>query len=425
MQVATLTERVPVLKVLGTQRNFTLLWTGQFISLVGDGVFRVAMPWAVLQLTGSVLAMGTVFIASLAPSLLFMLFGGVAADRLPRRMILLWSDGGRAVVVAVIATLALLHVLQFWHLLALSLLFGLADSFFQPAYMAVVPQLVNERDLLQPANSLIQFGNLVSRVIGPPLGALFVASWTGEAGAFGLDAFSFLFSAGCLLLLRFPPTAAPSPETPGEDAGARSGIFADIREGVRFVARVPWLWITIAIAAASNITYSVPFVSVLPKLVSLHFGAGPWLFGLLVAADGLGSLIATIALSFLRLRRRGLVAYGTLVLSCLGLTVLGIPLPHVYAPVVAVAACVAAGFGIGCFMLIEVTLLQERVPEQLLGRVSSLDMFGSYLLLPIGLGVVGWLADRVGPSPIFIFGGLLSLALALLGLSVRDIRGLA
>lgn len=101
------------------------------------------------------------------------------------------------------------------------------------------------------------------------------------------------------------------------------------------------------------------------------------------------------------------------------------PLPHFYAPVVAVAACVAAGFGIGCFMLIEVTLLQEQVPEQLLGRVSSLDIFGSYLLLPIGLGVVGWLADRVGPSPIFIFGGLLSLALALLGLSVRDIRGLA
>ena len=168
MQVATLTERVPVLKVLATQRNFTLLWTGQFVSLLGDGVFRVAMPWAVLQLTGSVLAMGAVFIASLAPSLLFMLFGGVAADRLPRRAIMLWSDTGRAVVVAVIAALALLHILQFWHLLTLSLLFGLADCFFQPAYMAVVPQLVDERVLLQPANSLIQFGNVISRVIVPP-----------------------------------------------------------------------------------------------------------------------------------------------------------------------------------------------------------------------------------------------------------------
>ncbi len=415
MQVATLTERVPVLKVLATQRNFTLLWTGQFVSLLGDGVFRVAMPWAVLQLTGSVLAMGAVFIASLAPSLLFMLFGGVAADRLPRRAIMLWSDTGRAVVVAVIAALALLHILQFWHLLTLSLLFGLADCFFQPAYMAVVPQLVDERVLLQPANSLIQFGNLISRVIGPPLGALFVTSWAGVAGAFGLDAFSFVFSAGFLLLLRLPDAAS----------GAWRGIIADIREGMRFVAGIPWLWITIAIAAASNITYSVPFVSVLPKLVSLQYGAGPWLFGLLIAADGLGSLIATIALGFLRPRRRGLVAYGTLVLSCLGLAALGVPLPHFYAPVVAVVACVAAGFGIGCFMLIEVTLLQERVPEHLLGRVSSLDMFGSFLLLPIGLGIVGWLADLVGPSPIFVVGGLLSLILALLGLCVRDIRELA
>ncbi len=177
-------------------------------------------------------------------------------------------------------------------MLTLSLLFGLADSFFQPAYMAVVPQLVDERGLLQPANSLIQFGNLISRVIGPPLGALFVASWAGVAGAFGLDAFSFVFSAGCLLLLRLPDASASSKETPDAASGAWRGIIADIREGMRFVAGIPWLWITIAIAAASNITYSVPFVSVLPKLVSLQYGAGPWHFGLLIAADGLGSLIA-------------------------------------------------------------------------------------------------------------------------------------
>jgi len=203
----------------------------------------------------------------------------------------------------------------------------------------VVPHLVDERVLLPPTNSLIQFGNLISRVIGPPLGALFVASWAGVAGAFGLDAFSFVFSAGCLLLLRLPDASASSKETPDAASGAWRGIIADIREGMRFVAGIPWLWITIAIAAASNITYSVPFVSVLPKLVSLQYGAGPWHFGLLIAADGLGSLIATIVLSFLRPRRRGLVAYGTLVLSCLGLTVLGIPLPHFYAPVVAVAVC--------------------------------------------------------------------------------------
>ncbi len=226
------------------------------------------------------------------------------------------------------------------------------------------------------------------------------------------------------MLLRLPDAAA-SKEAPDAACGTWRGIIADIREGLRFVAAIPWLWVTIAIAAASTIPYSVPFVSVLPKLVSHQYGAGSWLFGLLIAANGLGSLIATVTLSFLRPRRCGLMAYGTLVLSCLGLAVLGVPLPHAYAPVVAVVACVAAGFGIGCVMRIEVTLPKERVPEHLLGRVSSLDMFGSFLLLPIGLGLVAWLADRVGLSPISVVGGLLSLILALLGLCVRDIRDLA
>ncbi len=128
--------RFPMLKVLHS-RPFLLLWAGQCISFVGDYMFRIALAWEVLLLTGSAAAMSIVFIASLTPTIIFVLIGGVTADRLPRRLIILTSDAGRAVVVLLIAALTILHLLQFWHLVTLSLLFGMVDGFFSPAYRSI------------------------------------------------------------------------------------------------------------------------------------------------------------------------------------------------------------------------------------------------------------------------------------------------
>ncbi len=413
---AIVEKRVPALRVLRQHHSFALLWSGQSISVMGDGVYKVALAWTVLQLTGSALALGAVFAATLMPTLLLMLFGGVAADRLPRRQILLWSDTGRASAVGLIALLAALHVLQFWHLLALSLLFGVADSFFQPAYQSFIPQLV-EASLLQPANSLIQFSLQLSRLVGPALGAILVAATGGGTEAFAIDALSFVFSVVCLVALRLPRTALPSPP-------AKNGILADVREGLSYVTGTKWLWVIILIASFTNITYSAPFASALPKLVHNVYGGGPVLFGLLIAADAAGSLIATILLGFVQVRRRGLVAYSVLLCCCLSLVVLGLPLPRVYEPVIATIACACAGFGLGFFSLIEITLLQELVPDSMLGRVFSLDMMGSYVLLPFGLLLIGGVTDIVGPATIFIIAGLLSIALVAPALCVRDIREL-
>src|SRR5712692_4859330 len=115
MSISTINERIPLLKTL-RHRSFAFLWFGQLISLLGDGVFRVALAWYVLTLTRSAFVMGVVYFASLVPTIFVTLFGGVAADRLPRRLILLWSDAGRGVIVLLIAILAVMHVLALWHL---------------------------------------------------------------------------------------------------------------------------------------------------------------------------------------------------------------------------------------------------------------------------------------------------------------------
>lgn len=427
MSISTLNERLPLLKTL-RHRSFALLWAGQLVSSLGDGIFRVALAWLVLALTHSAFAMGAIYAASLVPTIVVTLFGGVAADRLPRRLILLWSDAGRGVIVLLIAILAVMHALALWHLLLLSVLFGVADGFFKPAYHAITPQLV-ESELLVPANSLIQGIDSLSRLVGPLLGAALVALTGGQSLAFALDAFSFFVSAACLLMLRMPqvsPAANQGEQEVALDQAEESGgIFSDVRAGFGYVLSQPWLWVTIAFVALSNLTFSAPFVAVLPKLVQGVYHGGPGLFGTLLAADAIGFLIATLVLGFFKVRRRGLVAYSASMMSCLGLVVLGLPLPHSSLPLIATVACLGTGFGIGVFSVIEVSLLQEYVPNDLQGRVVSIDMLGSFILLPLGVLAIGWLGDLIGPAPVFVVGGALSLALAAAGLCIRSIRTLA
>jgi MFS family permease len=424
--IATFNERILPLRVL-RHRSFALVWAGQSISTIGDGIYRVALAWSVLLLTGSALAMGTVYLASLAPTIILTLVGGVAADRLPRRLIMLWSDGGRGVIVALVAALALSHLLQFWHLLVLSLLFGVADGFFMPSYQAIVPQLV-EGESLQSANTLMQSSTELCRILGPVIGASLLAATASASLSFALDAVSFFVSVGCLMAFHLPPAAEPASESVGtsQDAPVQApgGIIADIREGLRYVRGQRWLWITIVVAAITNICYSVPLAAVLPKLVADFYHAGAGLFGLLVSADAAGYLVATLLMLFVHPRRRGIAAYGLVTVSWIGLITLGLPLPREASAAVAMIACMCVGFGIGVFTVIEVSLIQELVPERLLGRVMSVDMVGSYLLLPIGLVTVGWVADHFGPAPIFVAGGICSLLFTVIGLCVRDIRRL-
>ncbi len=446
--MAAITARIRLVRAL-QHRPFALLWIGQTISRLGDGAYYTALAWLILLLTGSATAMGIVVTAGIIPNVLFLLLGGVAADRLPRRLVMLWSDIGRGALVLLISVLAWMHTLQVWHLVVLSVCFGFVDGFFMPAYQSIPPQLVPAEDLAS-SNALTGLSQNVSQLIGPLLGAALVAL-VGPYLAFGFDGLTFVASALCLFALRIPDSATLAAQAnPNADATATiaevseetatgevatteegtrrngiAGVMEDMREGIRYTMSSTWIWVTIVIASAGNIFLVAPLVVGMPKLVRDAYGSGVWLLGVLEAASSVGSIIGILIVGQIKhMSRRGIKAYLTLICTGVALVAMGWPLPRSVEIYVAVPANALLGFAIGFFNVIWFTVMQELIPGDKLGRVSSIDMMGSFVLTPIGFALGGVIIDQVGPRLVFIGCGIISALLPTIGLAVKGIRAL-
>ena len=394
------------------------MWSGQTISRLGDSLYRLALAWWVLEKTGSAVAMGTVLVFTTLPMLLFVLVGGVVVDRIDRKKLMLISDLLRGLAVAAIAWLAYAKLLEVWHIYLLSILFGLVDAFFQPAYSALVPEVSPVADL-PSANSLTSLSAQVTGVAGPAMAAAIVA-FGGTPLAFALDAASFLISAAFILPMVQRSSDLLEQRSPTRDLSIKTA-WSDILQGFKIVAGSPWLWITISIASLSNITLSGPTGVGLPFLVKDHLHSGIGLLGAIYSLFSVGSVIGAIWLgSKARLRHRGMLAYiswitGALLLAFFGLTD---NILFIEAAAIIMGICFA-GFG-----LVWVNTLQEMVPHDLLGRVTSLDYLGSYALLPVGYALTGWATDRFGAAQVFIVGGLFSAAITMLGMLHPTVRRL-
>src|SRR5258708_7194784 len=409
---------------------FALLWTGQTISVLGDAVFTIALTWVVLILTGSSTPMSLLGIAQWGPKVLLLAFGGVIADRLPRRLLMLWADVMRGCIVFVVAWLAWTHALQFWHLLVLAPLFGMVSSFFDPAYQAFMPQLV-EQEVLASVNALTTLSRNIGFLVGPLLSAASIAL-TGPASAFAFDGFTFLFSALCLLALRLPRSSVPPPSqvsppvSPGAEHATARGVSVGITEAradLRYVFGIPWLWMTTLVFALAILAFGGSMWVALPRLVYDVYHTGVWLIGAMATSDAVGSIIAALALGNAgKLRHRGIVAYASIIVIGFALAPCALPLPRALAPVVAIIASALVGSGVATFMIIWGTLQQEKVPNDILGRVSSITQLGVAAALPGGLVLAGLLAGHIGPAQVFAFGGILAAVPAAVGLCVRDIR---
>jgi DHA3 family tetracycline resistance protein-like MFS transporter len=429
---AAIIERLRLVQAFRS-RPFTLLWIGQTISVIGDAVFSIAITWEILLLNGTATAISLILLAQWGPKIVFLLLSGVIADRVSRRVLLLCADIGRGCIVLCVAWLSWSHQLQFWHLVALAPLFGIVSSFFDPAYQAIVPQLV-EPEQLTSVNSLNTLSRNIGFLLGPVPGALCVALF-GMASAFAFDALTYGISALCLLALRLPSSATSS-QTSGtahlsqandQNASSLQGLRAAIRDahdGLRYVFSFPWLWVTVLASPLVGAGFAGAMWVSLPRLVRDVYGAGVWLIGAVATADAVGSILAALFLGSTFKLRRGVTAYGAVLVGGCALMSCALPLPRPMEPLIVIGASALVGAALATFTILWGTLQQEKVPNDKLGRVSSITQLGVASTLPGGLILAGLLADHIGPAQVFALCGLLVVLPASIGLCVRDIRQL-
>lgn len=412
-----------------TNRSYALLWGGQTISRLGDSLFSITLAWWILEKTGSAAAMGKMLIFSTIPMLLFLLIGGVVTDRFKSLNVMLIADSVLAFIVLVITILAYTDLLQIWHIYVGKIFFGLVEAFFQPAYVAAVPEIV-PKDQLPSANSLTNLSQRGAGIFGPAIGAAIVA-FGGTSLAFGLNSLSFVISAICILSIIIERRKNPQmvfsstiivekQADPIKTQSKLKTVFIDLKEGYQAVISSAWLWITILIFGLINAT-STPVSVSLPVLTKINLHSDVQTLGLFTSSAAIGFVLGSIVMgNFKRLRRRGLQAY--LATGMYGLMILSFGLIRNIPLLIVVSFFEGALMAL--FGLIWTNSLQELVPHHLLGRVASIDALGSFILLPIGYGISGWATDLIGAPSVFVIGGALTALLALLGLLHPAVRHL-
>jgi MFS family permease len=393
-------ERARLLAPL-RHRDFRLLWSGMAVSLVGDGIFLIAVAWETYVLWNAPAALSIVGIGMTVPTVVFLLVGGVLSDRHDRRLLMLWADLVRAGAVACLAGLVFADALRLWELVALVAIYGCGTAFFTPAFEAIVPDLLPADDL-PAANSLDQFVRPIAlRLLGPLLGGWLVAFGAGLA--FAVDAASFGASAVAVLLLR--PRAHASVEYGSHGAA--------VREGLTFIRRRVWLWGTLAAAAAAYLVFLGPSEVLLPYMVKNELHASAADLGLVFAAGGVGAIGAALWMGQRGHPRRDMtVMYVTWTLATVAIAGYGLAT----AAWQLMAACLIFNALETAGTIVWATVKQRHVPAAMLGRVSSLDWLISIGLLPISFALTAPVAAAVGVRATLVGAGLLGAAITLAAL---------
>jgi len=396
-------------------RDFRLLWSGMCVSLMGDGIFLVAMAWQVYALSNAPTALSLVGIAMTVPTIMFLLIGGVVSDRLDRRRVMLAADFTRGTAVALMAVLSMTGTLELWHVVALVALYGAGAAFFGPAFDAIVPDVLPASELAQ-ANSLDQFVRPVAlRLAGPALGGLLIDA-VGVGAAFAFDAASFAISAIALLMM-----SARAPRR----AAAPASVGADIRTGMRYVRRHVWLWATFATAAIAYLLFMGPAEVLLPYLVKNDLGGSAADLGLVFAAGGIGSVGCAVIMGQRGLPRRD-ITFMYIAWTLATVAVAGYGLASAVWQLMVASLCFNALETAGT--IVWATAKQRHVPAALLGRVSSLDWLISIGLLPVSFALTGPVSAAIGAQTTLVVAGVVGGAVtfaALLLPGMRAVEGLA
>jgi MFS family permease len=387
--------------------GFRLLIGGQTISRLGDQFFVIAIPWLVLRVTQAPFALALVLGASAVTTGLFTLVGGVLADRLGPRALMLGSDVARFVLMAALAALAILTTPPLWALIVISALLGIGTGLFYPASQAMVPFLVPREDL-QAANSFEQLTMQSSNFVGPGLAGLLLGA-TQLAFGFVVDAASFAVSVVSLVFVRVARRPGREAEERPAAQGGLAGGLADLGEAFRFLGRTPFLLTLLGLSLLGNFALQGMFEVALPLLLKQMVGVadGPRALGIIVSGFGLGSILGVIAAGVAHgIRHKPLVGI-LLIMPQIGLMAW---IPFVGSVYGIAGLFAATGLLLGASNVLFITVIQRFIPIEMMGRMMSIALLGSFVGGPLSIFAYGAVASLVPQIAWLFIGGAALLA---------------
>lgn len=388
-------------------REYRLLIAALSVFIFAEGMWAVVMALQVMELDHDPTALSLVATCLSVGLVAFVLVGGIAADRIPQRTIIIAVEAVNCAVVGAVAVLGLLDQLRVWHMAAAAALLGIAAAFFFPAYSAYLPRILPADQLLAANGIEGAVRPVLQRAVGPAVAGVLVGATFPTLGAVTVAA---LFAVGLLLLVAARPVTKSLVDEPVRE---KPRVLSDLRAGFSFMTRTPWLLWTLLFASMFVLVVLGPIEVLLPFIAVERFADGPRMFGLLLAACGIGGALGALAVSSGRLPRRYLTTMmlmwglGSLFLVVVGRTE-SFPLMA--------AALFVVGVTDGAGMVIWGTLLQRRVPPEMIGRVSSLDFFVSLAFMPVSMALAGPLSKVLSMQTIFLIAGVVPIVLAVIAL---------
>lgn len=383
-------------------REYRVLISALAISIFGSGMWAVAMVYQVIHLGGGPLELSLVAAAGSVGLVAFVLAGGIAADRIPQRRLIIAVEGANLAVIAAISGLAIAGWLQLWHVAAGAFVLGVGAAFFFPAYSAILPRILPAEDLLAANGMEGSMRPVLQQAAGPAVAGVVVAALSPSHA---VTAVAVCHLAAFVVLNFLGQHALAAPVNGAEGSGVPDGkpsFFQDLREGVSYTLRTPWLLWTLIWACISVLFLIGPIEVLLPFVVRDQLGGDSSMFGFLLAVMGVGAALGSLLTASLRLPRRYLTVMmvswgaGSLPLAAVGIM-------DSFWTIAAALFIFGATGSVG--MVIWGTLLQRRVPPHLLGRVSSLDFFVSLALMPVSMALAGPAAEVLPIWLIFVVAG--------------------
>ncbi|WP_374226335.1 MFS transporter [Bacillus sp. sid0103] len=405
-------QEVPFFQLFMKSKHFTALLLGQVFSLLGSSITNVILPIVVLEVSKSTAMMGTVMAVYMLPFVILLPVSGIFVDKLNKVKIMFVVDFVRFFLMLLLAAIAFMGQLNMVFLFIIMFIMGTMDSFFQPAYSAVRAKVFT-KDIRNAANSITQVSVQALRIFGPIIGGIIVSSFSAAWG-FGIDAITYIISLFFLLSLR---SLTFQKSTDG--LGQKNSIKQDFFEGIEVLKQESWLWITILTFSLINIFSGGIIRIIIPWLINIYYDFEPVVFGLVLSASGAGAIVCGLVFGLRKeWKKRGLLAYIGVAVSGLALLFM----PFVSSVPLLMAFMFLEGAGMMLFGLIWEISLQELVPEDKFGRVVSLDMLGSFALLPVGYLLTGWLAEGIGEIFTLVIFSTVILLISVLVMFNKGIR---